>query len=124
MSANCACLFVYGTLRRASAHEFARLLRARATYLGQARMPGRLYQLTRYPGAVLSDRPEEWVRGEVFQLDGRDVLAALDDYEGADFQRVVTSIHLEDGRQIEAWVYVYRGPEQGTRIASGDWFGE
>ena len=38
----------------------------------------RLYRITHYPGAVPSSQPDEWVFGDVFDLNDLDLLAALD----------------------------------------------
>ena len=115
-------LFVYGTLRRGSAHEIARLLQGQARFVGDARMHGRLYGLGRYPGAVAAVRKDEWVRGEVYQMDdSAGLMAVLDDYEGSGFERAISSVQLDDGKAIECWVYLYVGKTPGKLIESGDW---
>jgi gamma-glutamylcyclotransferase (GGCT)/AIG2-like uncharacterized protein YtfP len=117
-----AYLFVYGTLRRGSKNKFARLLAAQARFLDNARMAGRLYHLGRYPGAVSSNTPGEWIRGEVFRLDHpARVLPVLDAYEGPRFERAATQAHLASGSQINAWVYFYRVKPAGPHIVSGLW---
>jgi gamma-glutamylcyclotransferase (GGCT)/AIG2-like uncharacterized protein YtfP len=115
-------LFVYGTLRRGSDNKFARLLAARAEFSGPARVPGRLYDFGRYPGARYADQPDQWVIGEVFHLDEpAKLLAALDDYEGLEYERALVSATLDDGRSIECCIYWYVGSVPGEIIASGDW---
>ena len=115
-------LFVYGTLRRGSKNKFSRLLHAHAQFAGNARISGRLYRLGSYPGAVSSNTPGEWIRGEVYNVeDPQWILSALDGYEGSQFERVKLEVQLDSGRWIEAWVYVCRGTPRGTRIKSGDW---
>lgn len=85
-------------------------------------MRGRLFRLGSYPGAVASQIDGEWVRGELYRMDDpRWILAALDHYEGRDFERVNTQAQLDSGKQLEAWVYLYRGTPSGARIVSGDW---
>ena len=115
-------LFVYGTLRRRCRNKFARLLHTHARFLGNARVRGRLYQFSRYPGAVLSEVPDDWVRGEVFELEDPSILAALDEYEGTEFERAMVGVHLENGEQLEAWVYLFIGKRRGRHIKSGNWF--
>jgi gamma-glutamylcyclotransferase (GGCT)/AIG2-like uncharacterized protein YtfP len=116
-------LFVYGTLRRASQNKFARLLHSQAQFVGNARLPGRLYQLQTYPGAVSSNTDGEWVRGEVYSVqDPRWILSALDDYEGPNFERVKLDVQLDSGQRVSAWIYLYRGRPPAARIRSGDWF--
>jgi gamma-glutamylcyclotransferase (GGCT)/AIG2-like uncharacterized protein YtfP len=125
-------LFVYGTLRRECANPMQRLLAKSATFAGAARMQGRLYQVASYPGLILTDGAEEWVRGEVHLLsDPSALLPVLDDYEGCgaqnkppfEFERVGAEAILSDGRRVCCWVYVY-GPtsriSEERRIVSGD----
>jgi len=59
-------LFVYGTLRRGSNNQFARLLAERAHFVGPARVSGRLYDFGSYPGAR---REEGSIIGEIVRLD-------------------------------------------------------
>jgi gamma-glutamylcyclotransferase (GGCT)/AIG2-like uncharacterized protein YtfP len=116
-------LFVYGTLRRGSDHQAARILAEQAQFVAAARVPGRLYDFGRYPGATRSHRTKEWVIGEVFSLDEPAiVLGVLDDYEGLEYERATVSASLDDGRIIECWIYWYRGDSAGPLIESGDWF--
>jgi gamma-glutamylcyclotransferase (GGCT)/AIG2-like uncharacterized protein YtfP len=115
-------LFVYGTLRRGSKNKFARMLHSQAEFAGNARMPGRLYKLASYPGAVSSHTDGEWVRGEVYSMpDSRWILSALDNYEGPDFERVKLGVQLDSGERVQAWVYLYLGRPSAARIRSGDW---
>jgi gamma-glutamylcyclotransferase (GGCT)/AIG2-like uncharacterized protein YtfP len=81
--------------------------------VGVARVPGRLYDLGSYPGAVASDQPGEWIHGEVFSLDDA-LLTSLDEYEGAEFERVMVPT-------IGCWIYWYVGRAPGRLIVSGDW---
>jgi gamma-glutamylcyclotransferase (GGCT)/AIG2-like uncharacterized protein YtfP len=113
-------LFVYGTLRRGLNNRFARLLSEHAQFLSGARVPGRLYDFGRYPGAISSDQPEQWVHGEVHLLQEPSLLASLDEYEGSDFKRGMALAHLQE-QTIDCWVYWYVGPVTGRLIVSGDW---
>jgi gamma-glutamylcyclotransferase (GGCT)/AIG2-like uncharacterized protein YtfP len=118
-------LFVYGTLRRGSNNEFARMLADRAQFTGSARVLGRLYDFGRYPGAVSCDESSNpsghWIKGEVWRVDDPGLLFSLDDYEGAEYERAITPAQLEDGRTIDCWIYWYVGPATGRPVASGDW---
>ncbi len=109
-------VFVYGTLRRRYRNKFARLLHSSALFLGNAHIRGRLYQFRRYRGAILSERPSEQVYGEVFRLEDLRVLETLDNYEGSEYKRAIVPVHLEDGQQIQAWVYIFRGKEKGKPL--------
>ena len=122
-------LFVYGTLRRRSTHPMARLLGERARFVGAARMPGRLYDLGRYPGMTPPQQPDEWVHGDLYDL-GRDAttLAELDRYENAEspqpdfFNRQIAEVTLDDGTTASALVYWWRGEVSETRrIISGNY---
>jgi gamma-glutamylcyclotransferase (GGCT)/AIG2-like uncharacterized protein YtfP len=102
-------LFVYGTLRRGFPNKYADLLQANARFLGKARMRGRLHQFNGYPGAVPSDQPDEYVSGELYHIEDSAILPTLDEYEGAEFERILAKVSLDDGQEQEAWVYIFRG---------------
>ncbi|HUJ51340.1 MAG TPA: gamma-glutamylcyclotransferase family protein [Bryobacteraceae bacterium] len=117
-----AYLFVYGTLRRGSENRHARLLESAGRFLGSGRTVGRLYSFGRYPGAVRSEAPAEWVRGEVFLLrNPAQTLGALDRYEGSKYERVAAPVELPSGKQITAWIYFLRREPSAGRIPSGEW---
>jgi gamma-glutamylcyclotransferase (GGCT)/AIG2-like uncharacterized protein YtfP len=123
-------LFVYGTLLPPFVPAALREVAARLRPAGPAWLPGRLYDLGAYPGAVAHDEGGR-VRGEVFVLpDETALLARLDAYEGFDpadpvgslFVRVRHEPSLEDGRTVTAWVYVYNcDPGNAPRILCGDY---
>jgi gamma-glutamylcyclotransferase (GGCT)/AIG2-like uncharacterized protein YtfP len=124
-------LFVYGTLMRRSRSPYARLLRARAQFVGEAFARGYLYHLGRFPGAIFDARYRARVHGEVFQLRALSLLDALDAYEGCRpvdpepqlFQREVIGVEAVRGRAAAAlavWTYSFTGAIAGRpRIASG-----
>lgn len=124
-------LFVYGTLRRAGGGPARRLLEEGATFVGAARVPGRLYDLGDFPGMREPASPEDRVVGEVYELSAPDeLLPRLDAYEGcapADppphpFRRSVRLAELEEGTRLPAWVYLYRpSVREARRIPSGDY---
>ena len=121
-------LFVYGTLMRASRSRYARILQARAQFVGEAWTPGRLYNLGRFPGAVFDSGCASRVQGELFLLRHRVLLAALDAYEGCGgqgtkpdlFYRDVVDVRAANGGKFPAWVYPFAGTISGRPlIASG-----
>lgn len=121
-------LFVYGTLMRASRNPYAKLLRTRAKFEGEAFAPGRLYHLGRFPGAVFDlDAPTK-VFGEVFRLSGSALLDVLDAYEGCRltdpkprlFRRDLVEVEFNNGRTFIAWTYPFTGATSNRLvIASG-----
>ena len=109
---------MYGTLRRGCDNRFARLLAERGRFIGEARIPGRLYDFGSYPGARPAAQPHESILGEIFHLaEPGTLLEPLDDYEGPEFERAMATAGT-----LECWIYWYIGPEAGRLIASGDWF--
>ena len=119
-------LFVYGTLRkdiRNSRFPVLAMEAGEVTFVGYARIQGRLFDLGEYPGLLLPGDPGAWVRGEVYALSNpRDTLARLDDYEGGEFERVELDAVLDSGDRSKAWVYAYAGSVTGRReILSGDY---
>lgn len=136
MTEACRLLFAYGTLMSAATGamgraERDRLAREAAPTIRMATTPGRLYDLGRYPGLVLSVGQVEIVHGEVFELIDPDrSFAWLDAYEGIvpgdhphkEYARTLRPVTLEGGEQVEAWVYVYRQPVRPEAlIAGGRW---
>ena len=126
-------LFVYGTLRRASAHPMHRLLHP-ATWVGPGEFQGRLYHLGNYPGMVRSDDPADVVHGEVYRLHEPTVtLARLDEYEGCagnvstatEYVRVVSQVRLAGSGMARAHLYLYQRSLEGVRrIRSGDFLAD
>jgi gamma-glutamylcyclotransferase (GGCT)/AIG2-like uncharacterized protein YtfP len=105
-------IFVYGTLRSEFENEFAQQLRASAEFLGKATVKGSIYRVAHYPG--YRESPAGRVLGELYRLrDGATILARLDEYEGEEYERVMTP----EGW----WIYRYIAePRAETRIESGD----
>jgi gamma-glutamylcyclotransferase (GGCT)/AIG2-like uncharacterized protein YtfP len=124
-------VFVYGTLRADSGHPMNRTLEALGGRVGRGRVPGILYDLGSYPGAVETAETGAFLHGEVYLLrDPGSDLETLDRYEGLDeksresgeFRRSRIVVDLSDGRTVEAWIYLYNRPTAGlARIRSGDY---
>lgn len=119
----CEQVFVYGTLRRGGSNAWRM---AGCKWIGPAEVAGRLYRIDWYPGVVL-DPAAGPVTGELFEVDDT-ILAALDDYEGPEYRRVLTRATFcgeSCGNSCEAWVWEWRGGIDEARwIASGDWLAE
>jgi gamma-glutamylcyclotransferase (GGCT)/AIG2-like uncharacterized protein YtfP len=71
-----------------------------------------------YPG--LQPAPGAEVAGRLYLDVPESAWARLDAFEGPEYERVSVAVRLEDGRQLDAFVYRFR-PEFHTRLASGDW---
>jgi gamma-glutamylcyclotransferase (GGCT)/AIG2-like uncharacterized protein YtfP len=126
-------LFVYGTLRPELAPPDLEGLVQRLPRIGAAYARGHLYDLGKYPGAILDADCDRRIIGEVLELpDDESILAALDHYEGIHrnehevslFVRTECNVILEHGEEIECWIYVYHGEIASAKlIESGDYLG-
>ena len=110
-------LFVYGTLR---ANERANeLLGPEATYLRDAKTKPEfsLYQIDWYPG--LTEGGSTAVAGEVWEINPEE-WDKLDEYEGVPDDYLRKTIPLEDGMQVQTYIYI--GETEPSRlIVGGDW---
>lgn len=111
-------VFVYGTLRRSFQNH--RLL-TRSPCLGGARTRDRyaLY-VGEYP-VVAKGRSVSRIVGEVYKVDPVTlmVLDALEEHPQV-YRRELTAVVLDDGREIEAWLYFHPRPS-GRLIENGDY---
>jgi len=109
-------IFVYGTLLQGGSNHH--ILQA-----GEGRGPVpaaledyALYQVTPwYPGIV--PKPGRKVLGEVYEV-SPELLTRLDRLEGVDvglYRRELATVKTDDGRQIEAFVYVWNSGTNGAR---------
>ncbi|QRR02529.1 gamma-glutamylcyclotransferase family protein [Dyadobacter sandarakinus] len=111
-------LFVYGTLMRGFANLFARKLEEEGTYLSAGSMPGSLYLVDWYPGAIRDESSISKVYGEVFRLHAPDtLLTELDEYEDVSedeksslYLRKKVDITCDTGDQLLCWTYLYNQP--------------
>lgn len=121
-------LFVYGTLRRGSAHPNAARLSAEAEWLGRAQLAGRLYRVDWYPALVPAK--EVTATGDLFRLaDPARSWPWLDAFEGCgaddpephEYRRAPATVMLR-GTAKAAQTYLWNGPVDTLEpIASGDW---
>jgi gamma-glutamylcyclotransferase (GGCT)/AIG2-like uncharacterized protein YtfP len=66
-----------------------------------------------YPALVLMPEGGAAIRVRVFEsVDLPAHWSRLDDFEGPDYQRVVTTVHMSGG-EVEASIYVLRAQDQG-----------
>ena len=123
-------IFLYGTLLPELAAGNLRPLLARLEPVGRATVPGRLFDLGDYPGAVFDMSAPSSVHGRVFVLAGRDALREFDAYEGYDkrdvsgsvYWRVQRLVTLEDGSKVTCQMYAYnRDPTSAALIPDGNY---
>jgi gamma-glutamylcyclotransferase (GGCT)/AIG2-like uncharacterized protein YtfP len=122
-------LFVYGTLlpHRAPAAIAPALGKLRT--VGEGTVPGYLYDLGEYPGAIVDKTAKASIHGTVFAMPGdEEFRRTLDEYEGYDprnasfslFLRRVEAVRLAAGPALDCWMYVYnRGLRGAKRIPGG-----
>ena len=128
-------LFVYGTLMSTARAAYGRVERVRlareCANLGAATVPGRLFDLGRYPGCIGDAPSGHLVHGEVVRLlEPDESLRWLDAYEGLqpdggagdEYVRERCVATLADGLRRDVWIYLYRGATTGLReITGGRW---
>jgi gamma-glutamylcyclotransferase (GGCT)/AIG2-like uncharacterized protein YtfP len=124
-------LFLYGTLIPGRANDEMAELVWKLQRIGSAYVQGRLYDLGEYPGAILDSSSDTTIRGEVFEVTGKqDILASLDSYEEFNpndlesslFVRRQSPVTLSDGRKLNCWLYVYnRNPEAAPLVIGGNY---
>ncbi len=108
----------------------SRFLSMNSEVKGKGYILGKLYKISWFPGAILSDLEENKVFGTLFKLKNvNPTFKVLDAYEGFDtqnvesslFKREITTAFLENKTTINTWVYIYNQPvENSERILSGN----
>lgn len=108
-------------------------LASEATFVGDASVPGALYDTGRFPAYLPHSDPDARVYGELWALrqeSADSLLSMLDQYEGfapdarfgSLFLRVRVVVQFGDGSEREAWMYRYNHhTEPESRVLSGDW---
>jgi gamma-glutamylcyclotransferase (GGCT)/AIG2-like uncharacterized protein YtfP len=124
-------LFVYGTLLKDFDSYMSKFLNRNAEFIGTGYFNGRLYEISWYPGAVLSDVTTEKVFGHLFKIHNEEkTLQILDDYEGIgttaehpnEYKRELIKAYLDINDTINTWVYVYNLPTTHLKlITSGNY---
>jgi gamma-glutamylcyclotransferase (GGCT)/AIG2-like uncharacterized protein YtfP len=110
-------LFAYGTLKDPRQLSVAVGFPVRCEVVGDAKISGVLYDVGEYPALRPGESPDDLVPGVLLDVDDA-ALDALDTYEGVAeglYIRERCAVRLDDGRRIEAWVYIYNRPTAGLR---------
>lgn len=102
-------LFIYGTLApgRPNEHVMKPLggVWQRGSVCGHLEEKG-WGAASGYPAIVLDPAAEPPVEGWLLTADALvDWWERLDEFEGAEYQRVLTDVELDDGRTVQAWIY-------------------
>jgi gamma-glutamylaminecyclotransferase len=111
-------IFVYGTLKRGYGNH--RIMeQGNAMFLREDAAPGIVYGP--FPYARPSDNPEDWIKGELYEVDDR-LLARLDRLEGHPDYYTRTKVRLFSGERAE--IYYYSRPLIGnSRPCEGNEWG-
>jgi len=126
-------LFVYGTLMKkyVEAHASSMLKKMEATYVDEATIYGKLYDIGWFPGVIIEGA--EKVHGELWKI-SPDMLSKLDLYEGCENNSegslycrervpVCISNKVAPDFYVEAIVYTYnKGVLPEWHVPSGDYF--
>jgi gamma-glutamylcyclotransferase (GGCT)/AIG2-like uncharacterized protein YtfP len=122
-------VFFYGTLMTPFNRSGRLRIDQHLAPLGRGSIAAALFDLGIYPAAVPTSDGRVW--GEVYEaLQPFLVLQALDELEGyragepetSLYNRALTPVTLEDGREVLAWAYFYNAPlGRAQRIESGDY---
>jgi gamma-glutamylcyclotransferase (GGCT)/AIG2-like uncharacterized protein YtfP len=124
-------LFIYGTLLPVFDNSWRDWLKNNAEPITEGYMPGLLYLISDYPGALYFPEVSSKVMGLVVRMENIDyVLHKLDQYEEADerygefaeFKREIVDIYGFDGIVRKCWVYLYnRNVSDKKLLISGDY---
>ena len=124
-------LFVYGTLLKDFESYMSKFLDKNSEFIGTGYFNGKLYEISWYPGAVLSNIPTEKVYGHLFKILNKEkTFKILDDYEGIvdtaehsnEYIRVLIDAYLDSNKAIKTWVYIYNRSTENLRlIQSGNY---
>lgn len=129
MDRTCNRLFVYGTLMSDFRNRMSTRLRSGSRLLGPALIPGDLFDLNGYPGAVYDSNSGNLIHGELYRLmDPKASFHWLDSYEDGGtgdnpdylYRRIKVPVICK-GKKIMAWMYEYiQSTKYLERIDSGD----
>ena len=124
-------LFVYGSLRsgfRSPAYEYISRF---FTFVGDATVKGKLYDLGEYPAAIPVE-DDVFIKGELYTVKNQQefswAIGQVDDYEGMNVEAGEVPLYLRkvspvyvNNQVVDAWVYWYNGDITGKPvIESGD----
>lgn len=122
-------LFVYGTLLKDFDSYMSKFLERNSEFVGLGYFQGNLYEISWYPGAVLSNHPDDKVYGHIFKIKNPEkTFQVLDDYEGIgdtgehanEYTRTLIDAYLNETESVKVYVYLYNLPTTHLKhISSG-----
>jgi len=116
-------LFVYGTLLSNIPSSMSKFLRRRASLVGKATAPGKLYDLGMYPGFVAGG--EDNVIGELYLIkpeNEEQTMEMLDAYESVtgeeedEYRRIELTAQVGGGGSFKAQTYEFIGSVEGRAL--------
>ena len=120
-------LFVYGTLLNTSRLSITRFLNSNSTPICSGYFPGKLYEISDYPGAVYIPENSSFVHGNILKLQNTElVLKELDLYEEVgnqfstpnEYLRTVIRVQNTIGQDFQCWAYLYNLQTENLQIIS------
>ena len=124
-------LFVYGSLRSGFHSPAYEYISRYFTFVGNAKVRGKLFDLGSYPAGIKSN-DNKFIVGELYKITNENEFAwaigQLDDYEGVSvepdeiqlYRRELTEVYFNSSI-THAWIYWYNGDVSGKPlIESGD----
>jgi gamma-glutamylcyclotransferase (GGCT)/AIG2-like uncharacterized protein YtfP len=124
-------LFVYGTLLKDFESYMSKFLEKNSEFIGTGYFNGKLFEISWYPGAVLSSVPTDKVFGHIFKILNKEkTIQILDEYEGIvdtaehlnEYKRELIEAYLDSNETIKTWVYAYNNSTENLKvIASGNY---
>ncbi|WP_200976535.1 gamma-glutamylcyclotransferase [Echinicola sp. 20G] len=123
-------VFVYGTLLKETTHAIPKLFHQKSVFVTEAFTYGKLFQVSYYPGLVLTPPSLDKVYGQVFRISEIEkVLLALDKYEEAgpsfpypqEYKRTMITVYdLQSSEPMKCWAYLYNLPTENLeQIVTG-----
>ena len=122
---------MYGSLRSGFNSDAYQYISRYFSFVANAKVKGKLYDLGEYPAALPTDE-NVFIVGELYWLKNEEeynwAIEQLDDYEGLNvepgekplYRREIATI-FADGKTAEAWIYWYNNDIEGMPlIESGD----
>lgn len=115
--------FLYGSLRKGFQNHD--LIQDKALFKGKAKIMGyRLYSLGSYPAIYPSNRQDDYVFGELYQIQDEDVIKRMHRMEiGAGYKLVKEKCYIDEKNTMTVAFYQYKDATvtRNKRIESGDW---